>query len=547
MSNLEFWRWTLAPLCGLSLFLASAGAGEPGVEKRTAATLQGRIVEGATGVPLAARVYIRDAAGNWHFPRSVAKEGSALEYRRQAGQQSVEMHTTLSAHPFEADLPKGKYRMTVQRGKEYLPLTREFEIGDKPLDLALVLDRWIDMPARGWYSGDTHIHRPAAELANVALAEDIHVTFPLSYWVTQAHTSSVRGNRVTPVEAAPHAVTLDATHLVYPLNTEYELFTVDGKNHTLGAVLAIGHRTPLEDGAPPVAPLAAKVHGQGGLIDLEKHNWPWSAMIVPVMEVDLFELANNHIWETDFGFPKWYPEMAPDFMQIEKNESGLTERGWIDFGFKTYYAFLNCGFRLMPTAGTAAGVHPVPAGFGRVYVHRPDGLSVESWLHGLKAGRSFVTTGPMLFAECNGRPSGDTLSLPATGGQVRVQGTVESGVPLDRVEIIVNGKLVRTMRPSNTPRKAGGFAGKFDEQLAIAGSSWLAVRAFEEREGRPRFAHTAPWFVDVPGKPLVPPAEEVDYFIGRIHEELARNRGVLAAEELAEFEQALAVYRRLKP
>jgi hypothetical protein len=270
-------------------------------------------------------------------------------------------------------------------------------------------------------------------------------------------------------------------------------------------------------------------------------------MIVPIMEVDLFELANNHVWETEFGFPQWYADFAPDFMQIEKNESGFTEKGWIDFGLQTYYAFLNCGFELMPTAGTAAGVHPVPAGFGRVYVHQPDGLSVEGWLKGLKAGRSFVTTGPMLLAECEGRPSGDRLRPAAASKQVRVTGIAESSTPLDRVEVVVNGRLVKTIAAANAPRKAGGFASKFDEPIDVDGSSWLIVRAYEVRSGgRFRFAHTAPWFIDVPGKPLAPRAEEVDYFIGRVEAEIDRNRGVLKPEEIAEYERALEIYREIR-
>ena len=40
-----------------------------------------------------------------------------------------------------------------------------------------------------------------------------------------------------------------------------------------------------------------------------------------------------------------------------------------------------CGL-LRPTAGTASGVHPVPLGFGRVYVHCPAGFSYEAWVRG---------------------------------------------------------------------------------------------------------------------------------------------------------------------
>ena len=47
-----------------------------------------------------------------------------------------------------------------------------------------------------------------------------------------------------------------------------------------------------------------------------------------------------------------------------RDAKGFTERGWIDFNFQNYYALLDCGFKMRPTAGTASGVHPVPLGFG---------------------------------------------------------------------------------------------------------------------------------------------------------------------------------------
>ena len=88
------------------------------------------------------------------------------------------------------------------------------------------------------------------------------------------------------------------------------------------------------------------------------------------MDVDLFELSNNHIWRTQFAFTD-FGLPAPAYMNIETDEKGFTERGWIEYGFENYYTLLNCGFRMRPTAGTASGVHPVPLGFGRVGVARP--------------------------------------------------------------------------------------------------------------------------------------------------------------------------------
>ena len=70
-------------------------------------------------------------------------------------------------------------------------------------------------------------------------------------------------------------------------------------------------------------------------------------------------------------------------MPVEKDgPNTLTEWGWLNYGFEVYYALLNCGFRVAPTAGTASGVHPVPLGHSRVYVHTGPGFDLDAWLRG---------------------------------------------------------------------------------------------------------------------------------------------------------------------
>lgn len=508
----------------------------------------GDVLDAQTGKPLPARVYVRSDNGTWHFVRSTAKDGSAVEYRVRRGPKSFEMHTTVSAHRFTAELPKGTYTVTIERGKEYLPVTSKVVIGDGPVHKDFKLRRWIDMAKRGWYSGDTHVHRKVGELPNVMLAEDLNVALPLTHWVTKSHTPPTQGDKNSDVGKDPKPMYVDKTHVIYPMNTEYEIFTVHGKRHTLGAVFVLNHKTPLPMGTPPVGPIAKAAREQGGILDLDKHSWPWSLMLVPVMNVDLFELSNNHVWRTEFFFKRWTIEMKPEFMTVETDQTGMTERGWVDFGFGTYYALLNCGFRLRPTAGTAAGVHPVPLGFGRVYVHLPNGFSYEKWMQGLNAGRSFVTTGPMLFATFNGRSPGHTFKgLKSDKNDCRIQGSVESAKPVSKIEIIVNGDVAKTIKPQPVRSKAGGYAAKFDVTEKLTGSSWVAVRCWENHpRGRFRFAHTAPVYFDVPGKPLPPKRAEVRYFVRRMREEIARNKAVFAPAELQEYRKALGVYRQIE-
>lgn len=506
-------------------------------------TLRCRAVDADSGAILPCRAYLQSDRGDWFYATPVDPAGTAIRYDVARSPRSFERHTTVSAHPFAFQTPAGDYTLTVERGKEYRPYSAKISVGDRPVEHEVRLQRWINLAERGWFSGDTHLHRSLDDLPNIMLAEDLNVAMPLSFWVHAAHVPPARHDK--SVSVTGRLVEVDATHVIWPMNTEYELFSVgDRKKHTLGAVFVLNHREPLGSAAPPVRPVAREARQQGAILDFDKHNWPWSMMIVPEMGVDLFELCNNHLWRTEFSFKNWYFEHRPQGWNIEADADGFTEAGWRDFGFRTYYAFLNSGFRMRPSAGTASGVHPVPAGFGRVYVHLPQGFSYDKWVAGLNAGTSFVTTGPMLFATVNGDLPGATQRFDRPV-PVRVQGLAESGQTLDRVEIIKNGEVVDTFRPADGA-KASCIA--FDKAYMPDGTAWFAVRAFEKDEtapGRLRFAHTAPVFCDVASRPLRAHQGEVDFFIACIERELERNRGVLTSEELAEYERARDVYRKL--
>ena len=507
------------------------------------AVVTGEIVDEASGKPLPARLYIQSDSGRWFFPTSSAPGASAVRYQKQAGKatNSIERHTTLSAHPFTVELEPGGYTFTVERGKEYFPLEKRVTVDKEPLRVKLPLRRWIDMAARGWFSGDTHSHRDPADLPNVMLAEDLNVAHPMVYWTTVDNVPPSRSqkNFKGNFDAAP--VQLDATHVWFPRNTEYEIFTTAGKSHTLGALLLINHKTVFDVPALPLRRVAERAHAEGALLDLEKHNWEWSMAIVPLVKPDLFELSNNHLWRTQFAYTDWAVP-APAWMGIGTGRDN--ERNWALYGFANYYALLNCGFRLQPAAGTANGVHPVPLGFGRVYVHLDGAFHYDAWMKGLAAGRSFVTTGPMLLAEFDQKLPGHRFELH--GAPVRVEVKVLSEQPIKSVEIIRNGDVIEPVSTIKNQTRDGTFETRVVEYISVQGSGWVAVRCWEERPGgRMRFAHTAPVWVDNPNDPLRPKKREVEWLIQRTRDEIARSAGLFSPEAQAEYREALAAWEAL--
>ena len=233
---------------------------------------------------------------------------------------------------------------------------------------------------------------------------------------------------------------------------------------------------------------------------------------------------------------------APAFLQPPHGGTEGDEFDWLAYTLGQYYTLLNAGFPLVPTAGTASGVHPVPAGFSRVYVPLEGRFSYEDWLIGLRGGRSFVTTGPMLFAKVNDQHPGATLS----GGQALLKGQILSEHPLKTVDVVLNGRIIPLETRSTTRTEAGAWQTEVNAEIACETSGWLCLRCTEDRpDGRLRFAHSAPWRMEIPEKRLRPSQQEKDYLVHRVQQEIVRSTGLLPDSALAEYQAALQHFESL--
>jgi hypothetical protein len=202
-----------------------------------------------------------------------------------------------------------------------------------------------------------------------------------------------------------------------------------------------------------------------------------------------------------------------------------------DRSAELWYRLLNCGLKLSACVGTDALLDRStdPLGGDRVYVKVIGPLTMQSWLDGLKSGRSLVTNGPIPTLEVNGMGLGETCEL-TTAGKVRVAATVESYVPVDRLEIIVNGTVAAHAEVAAGDQAAARVK-RLEVELPLGRSSWVALRV---RGGDhpsvfdgPAWAHTSPVFVQVAGQKIAS-REDAKYFADWIEQMLkvvaARNR-----------------------
>ena len=131
------------------------------------------------------------------------------------------------------------------------------------------------------------------------------------------------------------------------------------------------------------------------------------------------------------------------------------------------------------------------------------GLDMHAWLDGMRAGRAFVTNGPLVELTVNGALPGETVTLPAAGGSVSLQARVRSIVPLQNVTLYFNGQAVEDI-PLGTDRRSADFS----KTLQVAASGWYHLRA--EGAAADRFpldtaypqGFTNPVWVDVGNRPV---------------------------------------------
>jgi hypothetical protein len=524
-------------------------------------TLSLTVRDQATGKPLPCRVSLVDANGR-SVPFTTASAEAAVSYdvTNRINPQSVEQHTTLAEFPARAPVEPGAYLLRVSRGQSWLPARESITVTNTDVEVTVELKQFVDPTSAGWYSGDTHLHRTVDELKTVILAEDLNVALPLTYWVTTSDTPPSAGNKNQASIPPAELIEVDATHVIWPRSTEYEIFSVGDRRHTLGALFVLGHREPLESTVPPWKPLIESVQQREpqAAFDTDKLDWPFAMLLPAIAPGALVELANNHLWETEFAFRDWNSE-APPFLRPPHGGTSGGERAWLDYTLGMYYTLLDCGLRLPPSAGTASGVHPVPAGFGRVFVHCPEGFTYDAWLAGLKGGRSVVSTGPFLEAAVDGQMPGHVFHVSRDQRADEIVGrdqqhlaelpvtiSITSPTPVLFAEVIVNGRPDSLLRPTNEPLPGGGYRSTLTHTARIDRSSWIAVRCFEDRDhGRIRFAHTAPWYVEVDDEPLRIERERKGYLIDRMQHEIERSRGVVSAEALEEYQRALAFYEAI--
>lgn len=490
--------------------------------------LEVETIDAETGAPTATRIHLTAADGKFYAPDSA--------YARVGNQGDHAFHQT---GRFALDVPAGRLTLEAVKGFEFEPTRDEIRIEpDRTTTVTLRLERAVEMD--GWYSGSTHVH--------MNYGGNLHNSLENLMMMSAAEDQDVVNEQVANKDNR----VLDYQYFVpggdpHPLSTSEQLLVVgqEYRPHFWGHVFMLGLRdhlispfttayegTAIESLYPSNTDMLRKAKDQGATVGYV-HAWS----------------GENDPLEGDLGPGKGF---------IVDAALGTTDAvEWASANrasFNPWYAVLNSGRRVAAVGGedSISDLHNSKlVGSVRTYVYTgEEGLDMEAWFDGLREGRSFVTTGPLLEFTVNDQMPGGQIDLPAEGTDVDVVGEVRSITPLRTASIIFNGETVETLSLDSDRRSAS-----FRTQVPIRRSGWLQLRVEGDPEDRYPLdagyaqAFTNPVWITVGGQPIREPAaaEYALRWIDLLHEMAEEFPGWRSDAEkehvYAQFDEARAVYR----
>jgi TolB protein len=506
--------------------------------KRPMGVLSGRTIDRTAGRPTAARIHLTASDGKIYVPPDA--------YARVSGAGDRVFHQTGT---FRVEVPAGPVTIEAVKGFEYAPATATVQaVEGQVVQADLELQPIADLSAGGWYNGSTHVH--------MNYAGNLHNTLENLMMMSAAEDQDIVNEQVANKDNR----ILDHQHFVpggraHPLSTRERLLVVGQeyrppfyghvfmfllRDHLISPFTTGYEGTAIESLYPSNTDMFRKAKAQGATVGYVHAFGSQSAD----------QSGGNDPLNANLGGAKGFIVDAAlgTTDAVEWSNAGTA-------GFYPWYAVLNNGLRVTAVGGedSISSLHQTKlVGSARTYVHTGSrGLDAVAWFEGVRNGRAFVTTGPLVELTINGRMPGEDAKLPASGGDVAVAASVKSITPLERASLIFNGDVVETI-PLSADRKGAQFA----KTLRVSTSGWFHLRV----EGNPKErypldtafaqAFTNPVWVTVGDRP-VRSAAAADYclkWIDKLQQLAEAWPGWRSQKEkghvYAQFDEARAVYRR---
>jgi hypothetical protein len=415
-------------------------------------------------------------------------------------------------------LAEGVYDVEVSRGPEYVAQRQRVTVGRTATTASFALSRWIDLPARGWFPGDHHIHAAGClhyetptigveprDMIRHVVGEALSIGSVLTWGPGYYHQKQFFEGRDHALSTADNRIRYDVEVSGFPSSHAGHLVLLRLKDQDYPGAKS------LDDWPTWTLPILQWAKAQGAVVGFAHSGWGLEIAdtAIPSLEMPRFDGigANEYIVDVTHD--------AVDFISTVD-----TPAPW---ELSIWYHTLNAGFRTRISGETDFPcIFGDRVGLGRSYV-KLDRLDYDRWAEGIRTGRAYVTDGKshLFDFRVDGVDVGtrDSEVRLARTGPVRVTAQVAArlgetpsdairALPLSKapyweldrarvgdtrdvpVELIVNGRVVETRRIA-----ADGSVRDLTFDVPIERSSWIALRVLPS-------SHTNPLFVLVDGQPI---------------------------------------------
>lgn len=492
---------------GVSLALLAAAALAPQQDTTCRVALQ--LIDGDTNRPIAGLVRIAAADGVVLNSQELQSRGAGLP-----AEQVIHEWSVVPGGEATLTLPAKKLSFAAIAGLETERAEVAVDLANKKTaDVKLVLKRFSNLRAQGQIAGNTHLHlmKLAREdsdryLREIPKADGLDVLF-----VSYLERADADHEYITNQYTADDMKILSAGNLPIGNGEEHRHnFGPGGEGY--------GHVMFLD-----LPELVLPVSLGPGITKRGSDGLPLQRGIDQARKVGATVVWCHNDWGRE-NIPSWVTKRLDAQNIFDGGEHGSYE--------DSFYRYLNAGIHVPFSTGTDWFIYD----FSRVYVPIEAEITPQAWLKSLRAGRSFITNGPLLEFTANEKQPGDTIALNEPA-EIEVTAKATGRIDFGSLELIQNGRVVR----SQASRAVDGhFEAALEVKLSIHDPGWIAVRtpppplakepdrfpSVKKNEfGQLLFSHASPIYVSVGGRGMFD-AQVAKEFLS----EIERNRRAIDQE-----------------
>lgn len=388
-------------------------------------------------------------------------------------------------------LVPGNYQFEIERGLEYRDIRGNFIIKSGATDQRrLMLQRFVNMAAEGWYSGDLFALRELDDLHAVMQSDDLHMAIGFQQSANKNELDN-KGHQTEVPAGKPEVMAFSGHSWCLPR----QFYDARGG----GRLALVGTRLPdlkvaTSDEFPSSASFLVSAKREDPecmalAIDGASQDLPvWLAS----RQLDAFMLLGPSVLRDRVAVPRigWRPRdqvMFPD-------TNG--DARWAQY---VYFQALNTGLRLALAAGSGSGMTSNPLGQNRVYARIRGKLSWDAWWRAVRNGQTFVTNGPLMTPTVNGELPGHVFRVPA-GQTLVLQASLSlyTKEKIQYLELIQDGRVVQSVSLDRWVKAQGRLPDvKFER------SGWYMIRAVTDNTKTLRMAATGPYYVEIGEQPSI--------------------------------------------